>query len=195
MNSLITVGITGGIGTGKSLICRIIDIMGYPVFYSDKAAHDLVQNDEKVISSIKELFGDKAYKAGIYNRAFISSVVFEKKEKLNELNKIIHPAVRQSFQSWSEKQKKNIVFNEAAILFETGSYKNFSKTILVTAPENVRFTRVQQRDKMSVEEFKKRISNQWSDEKKIPLADFVIENDDEQAILPQLNNILQKIHP
>ncbi|MBL7897531.1 MAG: dephospho-CoA kinase [Crocinitomicaceae bacterium] len=195
MDSTITVGITGGIGTGKSIICRALSIMGYPVFYSDDQAKLILENDPLTIEKVKEFFGESAYRDSKPDRGYIASKIFNQPELRSALNSIIHPKVRQKFVEWSENQNSSVVFNEAAILFETGAYKNFSYTILITAPEEIRINRIKKRDQAAAEEIRKRMASQWPDEQKIPMADFVIENDDQKAVLPQLSGILKKIKP
>ena len=193
MNSIISVGITGGIGTGKSTICRILGIMGYPVFYSDTAAKEILSSDSNVRNQIIELFGSETYIGHNPNREYLAQMVFNDSQKLEQLNQIVHPAVRNQFKEWSKNQNSNLVFNEAAILFELGSYKNFSKTILVTSPTELRIERILKRDQSTVEKIKSRMQNQWSDAQKSSLADFVIVNDEQTLILPQVLEILKKL--
>lgn len=193
MDSTITVGITGGIGTGKSIICRALSIMGYPVFYSDTVAKELLENDPETVKKVKQLFGDSAYIESKPNREYIASKVFVQPELRAALNSIIHPKVRDRFSAWTKAQNSSVVFNEAAILFETGAHKNYQFTILITSPEDIRLARILKRDDSSVDAVKKRMAAQWTDDKKIPLADFVIVNDEHKAILPQLSEILKKI--
>lgn len=193
MNSIISVGITGGIGTGKSTICRILGIMGYPVFYSDTAAKEILSSDSKVRNQIIELFGSQSYRGDKPDKEFLAQMVFNNTQNLEQLNQIVHPAVRKQLAEWSQVQNSKFVFNEAAILFESGSYKNFSKTILVTSPTELRIQRLLKRDKTSVEQIKARMANQWSDDQKIPLADFIVVNDEKVLIIPQVLEILKKL--
>jgi dephospho-CoA kinase len=188
-----TVGVTGGIGAGKSIICRIFHAMGYPVFYSDEVAKNIINSEPDVIKSITELFGSKAYEGGAYNRTFIAQQVFEDQNLLESLNQIVHPAVRQAFAQWKSEQDAPILFNEAAILFETGMHKNYDFMLLVTAPIEIRIQRVMERDQVSAEAVQKRMGKQWSDAKKMPLADFCIVNDDQTMLLPQVLDIIPKI--
>lgn len=167
--------------------------MGYPVFYSDQVAKQILGENPDVISKVQALFGPKAYEDNKPDHKFLAEVVFNEPEKLGRLNEIIHPAVRQSFSDWAKQLKSPIVFNEAAILFESGSYLNFSKTILVVSPEHLRVKRLLMRDHTSEEKIKSRMKNQWNDDQKIPLADFIIQNDEELLIMPQLIGILNKL--
>jgi dephospho-CoA kinase len=167
--------------------------MGYPVFYSDQEAKEILSNDPAVRNQIKDLFGTKAYNGEIPDNAFIADVVFKDPSMLDALNQIVHPAVRQKFSIWAQNQNSSLVFNEAAILFESGSYRNFSKTVLITSPTQLRMERILKRDQSTVEKIKSRMQNQWSDEQKIPLADFVITNDEKSLIIPQVLNLLKKL--
>jgi dephospho-CoA kinase len=187
------IGITGGIGSGKSIIGKIISIMGFPVFYSDIEAKRIMLSDEKVTSQIKSIFGYEAYINNDLNRNFLAEKIFSQPELKNQINAIVHPAVRQAFDDFAQNQQKPFVFNEAAILFETGSYKSFDATILVVADEELRIKRVQERDYVPVKSILDRMRNQWSDEKKKPLADFIIENNEGSLLVPQVEKILTEL--
>ncbi len=186
-----TIGLTGGIGSGKSLISKILESLDYPVFNSDAQAKIIVEEDHTLKTEIIKLLGDRAYENDKYDRQYVSQIVFHDESKLKELNNIIHPAVRKSFKLFAENQTSKLIFNEAAILFETGAYKSFDKTILVCSDEETRLKRVMKRDKTEKKEVLARFAKQWSDVKKRPLADFVIENDGERSILMQLDAILK----
>lgn len=184
------IGVTGGIGSGKTTICKLIEKQGFPVFYSDLEAKSIMISHETVISKIKELFGENAYQNGDLNRPHLAQVAFNNPSLLHRLNEIVHPVVRESFEKFVLKNvHAKLVFNEAAILFETGAYKNFDFTILITAPEQLRIQRVSERDNITEQQVMDRMKNQWSDEEKKTLADYTIEND-EQPLLPQLEKIL-----
>lgn len=188
-----TIGITGGIGSGKSFICQILRIIGYPVFYADKAAKE-VYFDPLVKEKVIKLLGPEAYSSDHeINREFISRQVFINSALLIQLNAIIHPEVRNKWNDWVSKQDAKLVFQEAAILFETGGYKNFDYTILVTADKSIRIERVIQRDQISKDAVLARMEKQWPDSTKIKLCDFIIENNDHDMILPQLNAILNEL--
>lgn len=190
----IKVGVTGGIGSGKSTIARIFESMGYPVYYADARAKNLLVTNKLLISDIKHLFGDDIYQEdGQINRKKLGSIVFNNKEKLAQLNALVHPAVAQDFFRWTEKQTTKIVFEEAAILFETGAYKRMDFNILVTAPKEERIKRTMSRDNASREEILSRMENQWEDEQKIPLADFLIDNGGEVLVIPQVLEVLKKL--
>lgn len=167
--------------------------MGYPVFYSDEVAKAIIAEDKEAISEIKKMFGEQAYLQSQLNQKYISDQVFQKPEMLDGLNKIVHPKVRNAFNEWKDQQKSNIVFNEAAILFETGAFKNNTLNVLITSPLSLRKSRLKIRSQMTDEQIERRISNQWPDEKKIPLADFVILNDESSLIIPQIQKVLAGI--
>ncbi len=193
MNSCITVGVTGGIGSGKTTVCRVLHAMGYPVFYSDKVAGEILDNDSGVRSKVIALLGDQAYTGELLNKAFVSAQIFSEPEIRERMNAIVHPAVRGSFETWLSQQETDIAFNEAAILFETGSYKNFDKNILVCSPNELRIKRLKERDNLSLPEIANRMAGQWSDDKKKDLADFVVENDERQLLIPQILEIIRLI--
>ncbi|MGB0934013.1 MAG: dephospho-CoA kinase [Lishizhenia sp.] len=177
------IGITGGIGAGKSVICSLLSVLGYPVFNSDRVAKNLMQSDLR--EEIILLFGEKAYLNEKLNRTYISERVFKNKTLLTQLNQIVHPAVRNAFDQFCLKSDAPLVFNEAAILFETGAYKNFDAVVLVKANQKTRIERVLKRDKISEDQIKARMNNQWSDQKKSALTSFIVENDDDKLIIPQ----------
>lgn len=193
MENTITIGITGGIGSGKSFICQILSTMGYPVFYSDKVAKELMATDQELKSDIQQLFGDEAYFTnGELNRTHLASAIFNNQELREQLNALVHPKVRQAFTALKKSTSSDFIFNEAAILFETAAYKNFDKMVLVTAPKSLKIQRIKQRDQASEEEILARMNAQWSDEKKAPLADFIINNDEQQMLLPQIYEMIQQ---
>lgn len=186
------VGITGGIGSGKSFICQVIEKMGFPVYYSDSESKKIIQTDPEIRLKLTALFGQEVFSNNSLNRTFLAEQIFKSDENRLKVNAIIHPKVRAHFKEWVDTQSSHIVFNEAAILFETGAYKNFDHVILVTAPEETRISRVMQRDNISIEEVELRISKQWSDEEKKGYTNLVIENDG-RPILSQIEAIIEKI--
>jgi dephospho-CoA kinase len=193
-SSCLKIGITGGIGSGKTHVCRIIQQLGYPVFYSDQEAKSIMQNDIEVIEQIKQLFGSSAYSNGELNREHLAKCAFNNPSLLAQLNNAVHPVVRKNFSIFAEKNcDKQLIFNEAAILFETGAYKNFDLNILITAPKKLRIERIMSRDNSSEEQVLSRMKNQWEDEQKIPLADYVITNDEKSDLETDIKKILQDI--
>ncbi|MDC1403673.1 dephospho-CoA kinase [Crocinitomicaceae bacterium] len=192
---MLLIGITGGIGSGKSLVAKILETSKYHVFYSDIEAKNIVDSNIEVRNQIIRVFGPQAYLKGEYNRPFVAEKVFANQELLTQLNQIIHPAVRAAFDQFCDKSKAKIVFNEAAILFETGAYKSFDAVILVCSPEKLRMERLMKRDNASKKEIQARMNKQWSDQKKRELTNLIIENDEKSSILEQTNEILAIICP
>ena len=187
------VGVTGGIGAGKSLICSILERMGYPVFYSDIEAKKIIISNPQVRIDLIELFGIQIFKDHQLDRKLLANLLFSDSTLIEKMNAIVHPKVREEFENWALNQDSQLVFNEAAILFETGSYKNFDATILVTAPLEIRLNRVMNRDNSIRADVQKRIDNQWSDEQKVILSTYRIQNDDIQSVLDQLDEVLYEL--
>jgi len=189
------VGITGGIGSGKSLVSSIFQILGVPVYNADLEARNIMLHDQSVKDNIIASFGNTAYfEDGSLNRDFISSQVFQNSEKLNILNSIVHPAVGLHFSNWAKCQKGKYILKEAALLFETGSYQQLDKTILVTAPQALREKRIIKRDPFRTpEEIKSIIDKQWPDVEKEKLCDFIITNDEKTLIIPQILSLHQQL--
>lgn len=189
------IGVTGGIGSGKSTVCRVFETLGAITYYADDRAKWLMQNDDELIKKIKELFGDDAYKDNQLDRVHIASKVFKDQSLLEKLNQLVHPAVGEDVNNWvQENQNAPLLLKEAALLFETGSYKSLDKTILVTAPEDIRIERVVSRDThRSEKDVKDIISKQMSDQEKSSLADFVIENDGRNSIIKQVMKLYDEL--
>jgi dephospho-CoA kinase len=188
-----SIGITGGIGSGKSIVARVLEIMGFPVFYADAEAKKCMQNDQKLQHSIQDLLGDEAFLNGEIQREFIAKQIFSSPELKEKMNALVHPAVYAAYATWCKNQPNKLVFNESALLFETGSFSRFDATILVTAPEEIRLKRVIQRDQSNAEAVKLRMQNQLPDSEKIPLANFIIHNDDQQLVVPQILVVLEQL--
>jgi dephospho-CoA kinase len=172
---MIIVGLTGGIGSGKSTIAGFFMKLGVPIYIADEEAKELMHTPA-LIEKVTALFGKEAYINGSLNRPYIADLVFDDVALLQKLNGIVHPAVAAHFKQWSQNQQVPYVIKEAAILFENLSYKQCDFTILVTAPAAIRIKRVMARDHTSEEKVLARMEQQWEDEKKIPMADFVIDN-------------------
>jgi len=193
---MLKIGVTGGIGSGKSTVCNLFKCLEVPVFNADEIGRYLLAEDSAVIEGVKNIFGERIIANGKPDRKKIAGIVFSNPEKLTQLNSVIHPAVRKSFHEWTTQQNSVYVIYEAAILFETGLYKQLGSTILVTAPESLRIKRVMQRDGMDEAPIRDRMKNQWSDDEKKKIADFFIINDDINALLPQVmelhNTLLSK---
>lgn len=181
------IGITGGIGAGKTLVSRIFELLRIPVFNADEVAKEILASDKEVREKVIEIFGRRAYIGKKPNRKYLAKSIFGNDEMRLKLNHIVHPAVGRAFEQWVEENKnKPYVLKEAAIIFETGGEKNLDAVILVTAPENLRIERVMKRDKVTEKEVRDRMTAQWSDEEKIKRADYHIVNDEKTAIIPQV---------
>ena len=187
-----TVGVTGGIGSGKSIICKVLEKLGYPVFYSDNVAKELIQSDPIIIQELTNLIGGELYENG-FQKHILAQKLFNNTLIKEKVNQIVHPRVRLTFELWTADQNSPIIFNEAAILFETGMYKKYDATILVTAPKAIKIKRVIARDNLTEEAVQARMDNQWSDEDKLKLTDYVIVNDNKLPVLPQIDRVLSKI--
>jgi len=185
---MLKIGITGGIGSGKTTVCRIFEALGIPVFNADQVAKSIMNTDAALMASIKEIFGKQAYfKNGELNRKYLASQVFSNQKALNVLNSLVHPAAIQAFEDWYLEQNNGpYVLKEAAILFESGSYKNCDFNILILSPETLRIRRVMERDEVDEESVRARINKQMAEEEKEKLADFTIINDEKKALIPQV---------
>ena len=189
-----TVGLTGGIGSGKTTIANLFALhFSIPIYIADTKAKELVANNKQLQQEIVTLLGEEAFVEGRYNTSFVAQEVFSNKEKLDKLNAIIHPYVQQDFLQWKQSQQAPYVIKEAAILFESGYYRDCDFIIMVTAPLEERIKRVMLRDKIDRETVEKRIKNQWNDEKKIELSTFVIENREIDKNLDKIEIIHSKI--
>lgn len=185
---MLKIGITGNIGSGKTTVSKIFEILNVPVFYADDAAKKVMVEDPVLIDALKTEFGSEAYfDDGSLDRKHIAGIVFNNETELAKLNAIVHPAVFRAFDSWVAGVKNApYVMKEAALLFESSSYKMCDKTIMVTAPLELRINRVMERDNLSRAEAESRNARQFSEEKKIQLANFVIRNDDTELVIPQV---------
>ncbi|MFY7667159.1 MAG: dephospho-CoA kinase [Crocinitomicaceae bacterium] len=187
------IGITGGIGSGKSFIAKILEHMGFPVYYSDLRSKELTKSNPSIKTGLISLFGEEVYSDNELNTQLVATKIFQNEEMRQKVNELIHPIVRKDFEDWVTNQKSTLVFNEAAILFETGSYKNFDANILICAPLELKIKRVMKRENCSKEDVLARMSKQWSDDEKSKLADFIINNDDCDPILTQLELVLAQL--
>lgn len=186
--------ITGGMGSGKSYVAKIFETIGYPVYYSDTRAKQMYLHPE-IKEQIINLLGKDAYLNDYQiNKKYIANKIFSDKNLLNQLNSIIHPAVKKDFEKFvQENTFHKIIFKESALIFEQGIQNTCNKIILVTAPEELKIKRIQQRDSLTTQEIIARVNHQWTDDKKIPLSDYVIVNDEKQPLLPQIVSVLENI--
>lgn len=184
------IGLTGGIGSGKTTVAQLFSELGVPIYIADTEAKKLMDSSKVIRRKLVALLGEDAYSGIKLNRKFVADKIFNDKFLLDAVNAVIHPKVAAHFKKWVSKQKATYVIKEAAILFENGSYKNCDMVILVTAPKQMRINRVMARDNTSKAEIEQRMNNQWSDEKKLKLADIIIENID----LKTTKNKVEAIH-
>ena len=187
---MIKVGLTGGIGSGKTTVANIFKQLGVPIYFSDDRAKYLMLNNQFLRESLISLLGDKVIIDGLLNRSYIASKVFSNPKELIKLNALVHPFIQKDFDDWSASQCSVYVIKEAAILFETGANKLLDKVVLVESPKDLKVSRVMLRDGMKNEEVLMRMSKQWSDDQKRTYADYIIYNDEEN---PLINQIL-KLH-
>jgi dephospho-CoA kinase len=187
------IGLTGGIGSGKTTIARMLEAMSYPIYYSDLRSKELCDHDEFIRSQLILLCGEKAYEDGQLNRPYLSECIFSNPELRLKVNEIIHPIVRNDFETWAAKQTSPLIFNEAAILFETGAYKQFDSIVLVCAPISQRIERVMLRDLCDKSSVEQRIQSQWTDEQKRALTNLCIENDGSHPLLIQVEGMVANL--
>jgi dephospho-CoA kinase len=191
---MLKVGITGGIGSGKTTVCKVFELLGIPVFYADDVAKSIMQTDPVLKTALLDNFGENSYtKDGMLNRAYISSIVFNDKQELEKLNSLVHPAVLRAFDNWVLDQHESpYVIKEAALLYESGGFKMCNKSILVIAPTLIKMNRVKLRDGVSEEDIQLRMNRQFSDEIKIKYADHILNNDEKQLLIPQIIQLHQQ---
>ncbi len=187
------VGLTGGIGSGKTTVANFFKELGIPVYIADTEAKALMNRSKVIKRKLIALFGENAYQDGKLNREYLSQQIFNNKDLLQKMNAIVHPKVASHFKRWVKKQDAPYVISEAAILFENGSYKKYDYIITVTAPEQVRLKRVMSRDNSSEKKVKSVMDNQWKDEEKIKLSDFVIQNVNLEEVKAQVQQIHKKL--
>lgn len=189
------IGITGGIGVGKSVVTKIFKVLGIPTYDADKEAKDIMIKNDAVRDALISTFGSEVYfEDGSLNREWLGKRVFSNSVELNKLNAIVHPAVIQDADDWANSQTSTYSVKEAALLFESGSYKKLDINILVVSPLELRIKRVMERDRVDREEVLRRISKQMPEEEKEKLADYLIYNDDEHSLIDQVIDLHQKFN-
>ena len=187
------IGLTGGIGSGKTMVAEYFKSLEIPVYIADEESRKLMTSDN-IINALSNEFGNEILENGILNREKLAQLVFNNPKKLQKLNSIVHPEVKKHFDNWVEKHKNYpFVVKEAAILFESGSYKYCDTIITVTAPLETRLQRVMKRDKTDRESVLKRIENQWTDEQRIAKSNYVIHNLSVESTKKQVDEILKKL--
>lgn len=195
---MLRVGITGGIGSGKTLVCKMLEILGAPVYSADERARYLMNKDPELKDQISLLLGKEAYSEGNLDRAYIAGRVFDNEILLDKLNKLVHPVVGSDFEKWAGRQDSvPYLLKEAAILFESGAHRQVDLTVLVHAPEELRISRVVERDAADPEQVRLRMKQQMSEDERKKLADYIINNNGKEMLLPQVidlhESILRKI--
>ena len=180
------IGLTGGIGSGKSTVARVFEILGIPVYYADEAAKRLMNEDEPLKQQIIRHFGATAYKNNLLDRAYLASQVFANKEKLELLNSLVHPATIRDGEQWMQQQTTSYAIKEAALIFESGTQDQLDHVIGVSAPAPLRILRSMKRDGSTREQVIARMSKQIQETIKMRLCDFIIYNDEQQAVIPQV---------
>jgi len=190
---MLRVGITGGIGSGKSTAAKVFEVLGIPVYYADEAAKRLMNEDAHLKEKIQQQFGKDVYTNGELNRKQLASLVFNAPEKLEELNALVHPATLADAAVWMKRQSSPYSIKEAAIIFESGAHEELDLVIGVYAPAPLRILRAMQRDNISREEVMARMDKQMDEEIKMRLCDFIIKNDEQEMLLPQVISLHEKL--
>jgi len=190
---MLAIGLTGGIGSGKSTVAQIFEVLGIPVYYADVEAKRLMNEDSQVKSAIIKTFGDQAYTQNMLNRKYISSIVFSDPASLEQLNAIVHPATKKDSGNWMHQQKTPYAIHEAALIFEAKVADGLDHVIGVSAPKELRIKRAMQRDNASYEEVLQRLNRQLDEETKMSKCDFVLVNDERQLLIPQVVALHEKL--
>jgi len=189
---MLKIGLTGGIGSGKSVVANIFKVLGIPVFNADIEAKLIMENDEHLSLSVQKLLGNESYTGKKLNRKYVSNIVFNDPGKLEQLNALVHPAAILAANNWMKAQTARYAVKEAALLFESGSASNLDYVIGVFAPKNLCIKRVIERDNLTAEQVLARMSRQIDEEEKMKLCDFVVVNDEQQLLIPQVLQLHEK---
>lgn len=187
------IGLTGGIGSGKTTVARVFEVLGVPVFYSDVEAKRCMQEDLSLVADLKSVFGEHIYEEGQLQKEVLAKLIFQDSQALKKINALVHPAVQRRFEQWCAQQHSPYVLKEAAILFEAAADKGLDAVICVTAPDEIRLERVIRRDGSTAQEVKDRMAKQWSQAEKVNRSSYHIVNDGVQAVLPQIMRIHEDI--
>jgi dephospho-CoA kinase len=189
---MLQIGLTGGIGSGKTTVAKVFETLGIPVYYADEAGKRLLNENAELKQQIITQFGEESYNDGKLNRKHLASIVFNNKQKLEQLNSLVHPATIQDAQHWMKQQSTAYAIKEAALIFESGSGTGLNYIIGVYAPQALRIKRTIERDNITREEVMKRMENQLEEEMKMKLCDFIIYNDEQQLVIPQVLKLHQQ---
>ena len=190
---MLKIGLTGGIGSGKSTVAQIFEVLGIPVYYADIEAKRLMNEDPELRSAIIKIFGEQAYKENILDRKYISSIVFSDPAKLEKLNSIVHPATKKDGEDWMDRQKTPYAIHQAALIFEANVNEHLDQVIGVSSPMELKIKRVMQRDKVSRDEVLRRMDRQLEEEVKMSKCDVVIVNDEQQFLIPQVVELHKRL--
>lgn len=191
---MLRIGVTGGIGSGKTTVCRVFEVLGIPVYYADAAARTLMETDPELIAGIKKNFGEAAYnEEEKLNRKYISDIVFHDEVKLCLLNSLVHPATIREAARWMQLQTTPYAIKEAALMFESESFHHVDKVIGIYAPKNLRIQRAMKRDAVSRDEVIARMNKQLDEEIKMRLCDYIIYNDEQQLVIPQVIKLHEEL--
>lgn len=190
---MLKIGLTGGIGGGKSTVAKVFEVLGMPVYYADDAAKKLMNEEGPLKQQIQKIFGATAYRNGQLDRKYVADIVFKNPDKLQLLNALVHPATINDAQKWMQRQRTSYAIKEAALIFESGAQQQLDYVIGVYAPTPLRIQRTMQRDGITEEEVIARINKQLDENSKMQLCDFVIVNDEEQLLIPQVVEVHKKI--
>jgi dephospho-CoA kinase len=190
---MVRVGLTGGIGSGKSTVAQIFEVLGIPVYYADIAAKRLMNEDPQVRSAIATIFGKQAYVNNILDRKYISSIVFSDPARLALLNSIVHPATKKDGEAWMQQQTSPYAIHEAALIFEAKVSERLDQVVGVSSPIELRIKRAMERDKVSSDEVLKRMEQQLDEDLKMSKCDFILVNDEQQLLIPQVLDLHEKL--
>jgi dephospho-CoA kinase len=190
---MLKIGLTGGIGSGKSTVAKIFEVLGIPVYYADEEAKKLMNENEKLREKIISAFGKEVYTAGKLNRSYLSVVVFNDAAKLNLLNSIVHPVIIAAADNWLQQQTTPYALKEAALIFESGAHEHLDKVIGVFAPKAIRINRVMKRDHATREEVMARLEKQLDESIKMKLCDYIITNNDQELLIPQVVSLHKQL--
>ena len=190
---MLRIGLTGGLGSGKSTVAHIFEVLGIPIYYADDASKRLMNDDAKVKEAVQNMFGKEVYPEGKLDRKYLAEIVFKDEKKLALLNSIVHPATLQDAAEWMSKQTAPYAIKEAALIFESSSHTSLDYVIGVKSPLELRLQRAIKRDNLTKDEAMQRVSRQMDEEEKIRLCNFVITNDEKEMVIPQVLALHQKI--
>ena len=189
----IKLGVTGGIGSGKSTVCKVFNVLGVAVFSADEEARKIMDSEPDVIEKVNRIAGKDMYDQGTLNRQELAAIIFNNKDLLNQINHLIHPAVLKSFLKWASDQVSDYVILESALLYESGSWKHLDKVATVSAPLDERIMRVMKRNGFTRKQVLERIRNQGDDKENIKKSDYIIHNSDCDMIIPVIINIHKEL--